>query len=92
MADERNSNDIYASIKENIKKRVYEQLQRHRVDPNMDPRKIVDIQIKQERERLERMIEQQKNSEDPGVELIDALEALIKLLPSLAEEIKGQYR
>jgi hypothetical protein len=47
------SRGFLADVREIIEARVKEQLDRHlRVDPNTDPRSVIDIQMEQERELL----------------------------------------
>ncbi|MGH6890643.1 MAG: hypothetical protein ACREEP_00130, partial [Dongiaceae bacterium] len=42
-----------------IEQNVREQIARHhRIDPTIDPKRVVEIQIRQERELLERMADQ----------------------------------
>ena len=80
------------SIDEGVRERVREQLRRHsRINPNVDPRQVIDVQIKQEREKLERELE---HYEEDGEDLfkIEVCELLINRLPQLAKDIKSDYR
>lgn len=73
------TDNTLALIRTEIEKRVREQMLRHsKIDPAGDPRKIVDIQMKQEREKLECLIEQYEDN----TAVTDALEAL---------DVKVQY-
>ena len=71
-----------------VEKRVREQLKRHaRIDPNVDYGNVVNIQIGQEAERLERMYE--KYDDDGQDRLAEAIRALIDdWLPELANRLK----
>lgn len=81
------ADNVIASIREAIEKRVREQVLRHsKIDPTGDRKKIIDIQMKQEREKLERLIER---NEDNSA-MVDALEALLEWLPELAQQIKNR--
>jgi hypothetical protein len=52
--------NFMASYRAGIESRVREQLVRHlNVDPTIDRRRVVEIQIGQEREKLERLIEEE---------------------------------
>ena len=78
---------LLAEIRSGIEQRVNEQIERHRrADPNGDSRQVVDIQIKQEREKLERLLE---NEESPA--MAGLLQTLMDdYLPWLAKQLKGR--
>ena len=82
------SNDVdkfLASLRARIESRVREQLVRHsRVDPTSDRKQIVELQMKQEREKLERLIEE--HEENPAMS--DAYQAILDWLPELERDIK----
>ena len=82
------SNDIdkfLASLRAHIESRVREQLVRHqRVVPTSDRKQIVELQMKQEREKLVRLIEQ--HEEDPTMS--DAYQTILDWLPELERDIK----
>jgi hypothetical protein len=80
--------DFLAQSRTAIEKRVWEQLVRHlRVDPNADLRKIIDIQIHQERERLEmQALEHEDAGQDRLAELVHML--IDDWLPELAQQLK----
>ena len=82
------ADDFLAQLKVAIEKRVREQLARHlRVDPNADFRKIVDIQIRHERERLEmKALEHEDAGQDRLAELIRML--IADWLPELTQQLK----
>lgn len=74
--------DIVHEYRVMVEGRVREQIARHQqVDPNFDPRRAVEIQIQQEREHLERLIEQ--NDTTPAQ--AEAFASLIEWLPVLGE-------
>ena len=78
--------DIVLQYRAMVEARVREQIARHQnVDPNADPRRAVEIQIQQERERLERLIEQ----EDTTPAQAEIFGLLIEWLPVLERNIKG---
>ena len=79
--------NVIASLREAIEKRVRKQVLRHsKIDPTGDRKKIIDIQMKQEREKLERLIE--RNEDNPAK--VEAFEVLIEWLPELAQQIKNR--
>jgi hypothetical protein len=79
-----------ATVRRNIEARVREQIERHqRVDPNCNIRRVVEIQMQQEREKLERLIE---NNEEESPAQTEALFALLAWLPQLENELKNRSR
>ena len=82
------ADDVLAQLKAVIEKRVREQLVRHhQIDPTIDRQKIVDIQIRQEHERLVRLGE--KSEENDQDELAEVARILAEeWLPSFAQELK----
>ena len=69
-------------LRENLRKQVV----RHaRIDPNVDPRRIVDIQIEQETEKLQRLADE-KDGEGEYKQR-DLFEGLIEWLPELVPEL-----
>ncbi len=82
------SDDFFAELRAGIEQRVREQFERHlRIDPNADPSRIVEIQIEQEREKLERA---HQKFEDAGQEkFAEVTRALIDdWLPMLSKEFR----
>lgn len=80
------SDNTIAQIRVVIEQRVNEQLERQRkVSPNIDPRTVVDMQIQQEKERLEKKLDAE---ESPA--MAEAFKALLAWLPELARELKGR--
>jgi hypothetical protein len=78
-----------AEVRGTIETRVREQIERHlRINPNGNIARIVEIQMQQERERLERLIEE---SDDNGAEA-EVLVALMGWLPQLERELKRRAR
>jgi hypothetical protein len=74
--------DIIQTFRSQIEGRVREQLRRHHnVDPNIDPKRIIDIQIAQEKERLEKMYDRLDTKSH------DLIDSLIEWLPDLANEL-----
>ena len=72
-----------------IEQRVRDQLKRHfQIDPTVNPSSVVDIQMAQERENLERAL--QKFEDDENDTGADAMTLLIEYLPEFAERIKSQ--
>ena len=80
--------DFLAQLRAAIEKRVREQLARHlRVDPNADVGKIIDIQIRQERERLQgQALEYEDAGQDRQAELVRMLTE--DWLPELAQQLE----
>lgn len=79
-------NEFLVQYRASIEQRIREQIERHqRINPNLDPRRVVEIQMKQEQERLEKLIDDE-NTSPPMVEL---LEQLIDWLPQLEHKFKG---
>jgi hypothetical protein len=76
-----------SSLRTIVEKRVRDQLTRHlQIDPNADPRKIVEIQMNQEREKLQKLIED--NTDNP--QLTDAYQVILdEWLPYLERQLKG---
>jgi hypothetical protein len=78
-----------AELRAEVEARVREQIERHlRVDPGANIRRIVEMQMRQEEERLERLIDEA----DDNPERAEALIALLGLLPQLAEQLKRPNR
>ena len=78
-----------AELRAEVEARVREQIERHlRVDPGANIRRIVEMQMRQEEERLERLIDEA----DDNPERAEALIALLGLLPQLAEQLKRRNR
>lgn len=78
-----------ATIRGTIEARVREQVERHlRIDPNGNIGRIVEIQMQQERERLERLIEESDDSSKEAEFFV----ALLAWLPQLEHELKRRSR
>lgn len=85
MADD--DTNILAIYRKAIEDRVNEQVARHaRVSPNTDPKHVVDIQFRQERERLEKAIESAESQLQ-----IDVYRAFLEYLSELAQKLKSRY-
>lgn len=86
----RMADDILAKLRAGIEQRVREQLARHfAIEPNTDPRRIIDIQIEQEREQLiwlAKEWDEQGNTQ--GAEVAEQLAK--EWLPDLAKQLKGR--
>lgn len=80
--------DLLASLRAGIEKRVREQLARHlKVNPNAEYGQIVQIQVGQEKEKLERMAEKLENEDhDAAAELVRALGD--EWLPELSRQLQ----
>ena len=80
--------NFLAQLRAAIEKRVREQLARGlQVDPNADLRKIIAIQIGQERERLElQALEYEDAGSDMRAEVVRML--IDDWLPELAQQLK----
>lgn len=79
--------NILAIYRKTIEDRLAEQMARHvRVSPKIDPKHVVDLQIKQERERLERAIQRA----DSQIQ-IDVYRALLEWLSELAQKLRSRY-
>lgn len=70
-----------------VERHVLEQIARHQnVDAIADPRRAVEIQIKQEEEKLERLIEKDETTPAQA----EIFRTLIEWLPQLERKIKGR--
>ena len=82
-------NQLLADMRGAIEARVREQVERHlRVNPNGSIARIVEIQMAQERERLERLIDES----DQSAAQAEVLGALLGLLPQLEQQLKRRAR
>jgi hypothetical protein len=86
--DETDADEILGKLRRDIEQRVREQLARHlAIAPHADLARIVDIQIEQEKERLNKMAD--KFEEQDNLNLVEFTELLIDgWLPQLAKQIK----
>ena len=76
-------------MREAIETRVREQIERHlRVGANSSIQRIVELQMEQERERLERLID--TADEDPTQ--AEVLVSLLAWLPELEHQLKRRAR
>jgi hypothetical protein len=83
MPNERDS--FLIQIRSPIERRINEQIERHRrITPDVDIRNVIDIQIRQEIEKLNLLLE---NEEDPT--MAKAFQILIEWLPQFARQLKG---
>ena len=81
--------DYLAELRAGIEARVREQIERHlRVDPRANIARIVEMQMRQEEERLERLIDEADDDPEQG----EALIALLGLLPQIEEQLKRRNR
>ncbi len=81
--------DHLAELRAGIEARVREQIERHlRVDPRANIARIVEMQMRQEEERLERLIDEADDDPDRA----EALVALLALLPQLEQQLKRRAR
>jgi len=76
-----------AELRAEVEARVREQIERHlRVDPGADIRRIVEMQMRQEEERLERLIDEADEAQS------EALLALMAWLPQFEQQLKRRAR
>jgi hypothetical protein len=81
--------DYLAELRAGIETRVREQIERHlRVDPRANIARIVELQMRQEEERLERLIDEADDNPEQG----EALIALLGLLPQIEEQLTRRNR
>jgi hypothetical protein len=81
------SDSFLVQIRMGIEQRINEQLERHsRVTLNIDPKRVIDIQIAQEREKLEKALDIEESPTSA-----DVIQALLDWLPQLAKELKGRF-
>ncbi len=81
------TDDIVAQLRADVEQRVREQLARHqRIEPTIDLSQVVDIQIGQERERMERVAE--KFYDEGKDNIAEFVDAVIDWLPELAQDLK----
>ena len=72
-----------------VEARVREQIARHlRVDPRANIGRVVEMQMEQEREKLEKLIDE--DHEDPAK--AEVLFALMAWLPQLEQQLKRRAR
>ena len=72
-----------AELRAEVEARVREQIERHlRVDPRANITRIVEMQMRQEQERLERLIDEADEAQS------EALFALMAWLPQFEQQLK----
>ena len=75
--------DYLAELRAGIEARVREQIERHlRVDPRANIARIVEMQMRQEEERLERLIDEAEGDQ------AEALLAVMAWLPQFERQLK----
>jgi len=80
-------NNVLAQYRAMVENRVREQIARHQnANPNADSRRAVEIQMQQERELLERLIENDDTTPDQA----EMFRLLIAWLPELGRRIIGR--
>jgi hypothetical protein len=78
--------NVLAVYRKAIEGRLAEQMARHtRVSSGTDPKRVVDIQIAQERERLEKAMREAESQIQ-----IDVYRALLEWLSELAQKLKSR--
>ena len=76
-----------AELRAEVEARVREQTERHlRVDPRANIARIVEMQMRQEQERLERLIDEADEAQS------EALLALMAWLPQFEQQLKRRAR
>jgi hypothetical protein len=82
-----NGADFMAQYQAGVGSRIREQLVRHlSIEPNTDPRRIVEIQIQHERQRLEKVMQESEGKP----EVAESLRLIIAWLPELEHKLKGR--
>jgi hypothetical protein len=86
MSDD--SEDFLAKHRSGIERKLREQIARHqRVDPTVERKRVVEIVIRQERERLERLRDRSEEAgQDDVADLNDVL--IDDWLPDLERQLK----
>ena len=87
---------ITAELRASVEKLVKEQLDRHRsIDPNVDPKKIVElaIRMKQEslKEKLDSLLDSEESGEDDELKIVKFRLFIDDVLPELERRIKKSY-
>ena len=76
-----------AELRAEVEARVREQIERHlRVDPRANIARSVEMQMRQEQERLERLIDEADEAQS------EALLALMAWLPQFEQQLKRRAR
>jgi regulator of protease activity HflC (stomatin/prohibitin superfamily) len=76
-----------AELRAEVEARVREQIERHlRVNPHANIARAIDIQMQEERDRLERLVDEADG------EQAEALLALMAWLPQFERELKRRNR
>jgi hypothetical protein len=76
-----------AELRAEVEARVREQIERHlRVNPHANLARAIDIQLQEERDRLERLVDEADG------EQAEALLALMAWLPQFERELKRRNR
>ena len=76
-----------AELRAEVEARVREQIERHlRVNPHANLARAIDIQMQEERDRLERLVDEADG------EQAEALLALMAWLPQFERELKRRNR
>jgi hypothetical protein len=76
-----------AELRAEVEARVREQIERHlRVNPHANLARAIDIQMQEERDRLERLVDEADS------EQAEALLALMAWLPQFERELKRRNR
>jgi hypothetical protein len=76
-----------AELQRAIEARVHEQIERHlRVNPHANLARAIDIQMQEERDRLERLVDEADG------EQAEALLALMAWLPQFEQQLKRRAR
>jgi hypothetical protein len=79
--------DHLAELRAGVETRLREQIERHlRVNPHANLARAIEIQMQEERDRLERLIDEAEDDE------AEALLALMAWLPQLELQLKRRNR
>ena len=87
---------ITAEMRALVEKRVMEQLDRHRsIDPNIEPKKIVELTIRMMKEsqqkKLDKLLESDESGSSDEERIISLRNLINEVLPELERRIKKSY-
>lgn len=82
--------EFIAEYRNNIERHLTEQIARHlNVDQTVDPKRVVEIQIWQEQEKLEQALEKWDEVTPAQVKMFRLL--IDQWLPELGQKLKGRH-
>ncbi len=78
------NDEFVAEFRKTIRAGIIEQMERHfGIDPDADRNRVIDIQIQQAKERIQKLLEDEERPDYAGL-----YQGLIDWLPTLAKEFK----